>query len=98
MSLRDWEYFSFGTLVGVAAGIVAGFLLAPQEGTKTRKQIAGYVNVAKDSVSDLLFQARENLEIAVQKAEGLIGNDKARVKKIIEEIRDQIKDLEASEV
>lgn len=39
------------TIAGAVAGAVAGLLLAPRSGSETRRQIGGYVDTARETVS-----------------------------------------------
>ncbi len=48
-----------GILVGIAAGVIVGVLLAPQSGKKTRK---GIMNETDNFFSDLQGQLQDGLE------------------------------------
>jgi gas vesicle protein len=55
------NYFK-GFLVGAAIGAVAGLLLAPQSGEKTREDIKKLALNAKDKAQDKYLQARKKVE------------------------------------
>lgn len=49
-------------LVGAATGAVAGLLLAPAEGKKTRKKIAKSVDEMKTEVESFVDKSKEKIE------------------------------------
>jgi gas vesicle protein len=57
-----------GFLVGVAAGVVAGVLLAPEKGNDTRKML---IDKAKDLSSDAIDKLNPQLEKASELAKSL---------------------------
>ncbi|RKS02763.1 YtxH domain-containing protein [Flavobacterium sp. 102] len=64
-----------GVLGGVAVGALAGILLAPDKGTKTRKRILqkgnDYSNELKNKFEDLYNNAANKYDGAVDKAKEL---------------------------
>jgi gas vesicle protein len=71
-----------GTLAGLAVGAIAGILLAPEKGSKTRKQIMDktddYVDVLKSKFDELRDSLTKKFESTKNDAEGLVdeGKDK----------------------
>ena len=77
-----------GVLLGIAAGVIVGVLLAPQSGKKTRK---GLASDADNFFSDLQNQFQDGLEsvrnqcndyvgTAADKAKSVVANAKRRAK------------------
>ena len=79
-----------GVLAGVALGAVAGILLAPEKGDKTRKKI---VEKAKDTKADITDNLDVTLEELSKKydelklaSETLVKKGKEKLEKVQEEI------------
>jgi gas vesicle protein len=60
-----------GFLCGVAAGALAGILLAPNSGEETRKKISEKANELKDDLSSQLTQSFGRLQDQVSNSLGL---------------------------
>jgi gas vesicle protein len=60
-----------GFLCGVAAGALAGILLAPNSGEETRKKIADKASELKDDLSSQLTQSFGRLQDQVTNSLGL---------------------------
>ena len=75
-----------GVLAGFAAGAVAGILLAPDKGSKTRKRITGkgdaYLEEIKGSFNDFLESISQKFETAKDDSDDLIGKGKAKVQEV----------------
>lgn len=71
-----------GTLSGLAFGAIAGILLAPEKGSKTRKQIKdkgdGYVNEIKSKVEKYSNSLAKKLESTKNDAEKIVQKGKAK--------------------
>lgn len=48
-----------GASIGVLAGTIAGILLAPKSGEKTRNDIANYIHEMKDKIANELTEAND---------------------------------------
>jgi gas vesicle protein len=62
-----------GLLVGMVVGTVAGVLLAPQAGEKTRKQLMDLAGDAKDEINYLASEAKETVHDLADKTKRLTG-------------------------
>lgn len=62
---------ALGVLGGIAAGAIAGILLAPDKGSKTRKKI---VNKSKDFADDIKGKFEDLYENVTDKYENLLHN------------------------
>lgn len=62
---------ALGVLGGIAAGAIAGILLAPDKGSKTRKKI---VNKSKDFADDIKGKFEDLYENVTDKYENLLQN------------------------
>lgn len=67
-----------GILGGVAAGALAGILLAPDKGSKTRKKIA---SKGKGFTDDMKYKFEDLYENVTGKYENLLKDSKKMVKK-----------------
>ena len=73
-----------GVLVGASVGIIAGILIAPDSGKRTREKIAGKAKDAKNLVSDSL----DDLKSAYEKEiESLMKHGKSGVDSKKEAVR-----------
>lgn len=85
------NYFK-GFLVGAVIGAVAGLLLAPQSGEKTREDIKKFALNTKDKAQDKYLQARKKVEtklVEIKKAGKKI--DFEGYKKLVMQVVDEIK-------
>jgi len=85
------NYFK-GFLVGAVIGAVAGLLLAPQSGEKTREDIKKLALNAKDKAQDKYLQARKKVEtklLEIKEAGKKI--DFEGYKKLVMQVVDEIK-------
>lgn len=55
-----------GVLVGASVGIIAGILIAPDSGKRTREKIAGKAKDAKNLVSDSLDDLKSAYEKEIE--------------------------------
>ena len=67
-----------GVLGGIAAGAIAGILLAPDKGSKTRKKI---VSKGKDFADDMKSKLEDLYENATDKMENLLHDTKKEASK-----------------
>lgn len=73
-----------GILGGVAVGAMAGILLAPDKGSKTRKKIMkkgkDFADDMKEKFEDLYENVTDKYEDLLQDAKGLVSNNDVKVK------------------
>ena len=77
-----------GVLLGIAAGVIVGVLLAPQSGKKTRKSLASDAdnffsdlqNQLQDGLESVRNQYNDYAETAADKAKSVVANAKRRAK------------------
>lgn len=67
-----------GVLGGIAAGAIAGILLAPNKGSKTRKKI---FSKGKDFADDMKSKFEGLYENAADKYENLLSDNKKEIMK-----------------
>ena len=73
-----------GILAGVAVGAMAGILLAPDKGSKTRKKIMNkskdFADDMKEKFEDLYENVADKYEDLLQDAKALVSNNEVKVK------------------
>jgi gas vesicle protein len=73
-----------GVLGGVAVGAIAGILLAPDKGSKTRKKIMNkskdFADDMKEKFEDLYENVTDKYDTLLQNAKGLVSNHEVKVK------------------
>ncbi len=89
--------FGLGLLVGGTLGALLGILLAPQPGITTRKEIAQSAASLRDSAEELVAQAKQNIELAASKLEGILGLEERSVKKKLDEIKEDLEKYNLSQ-
>ena len=84
-----------GFLLGAAAGVVTGILVAPYKGSKTRKIIKKRVSDAAGSVTDEINEQIDNLEQKLnnlkKQAEEKVGFVKEAAKTVEDTVRSSAK-------
>ena len=65
-----------GFLSGAALGAVTSILLAPRTGQESREMLRGYARRAEDGLRDLVGEAGERLEGAVEEGRDFIESKK----------------------
>lgn len=79
-----------GVLAGVAIGAIAGVLLAPEKGEKTRKQLATKAKALKDDLTDEVEVAAnkvsEKYEDLKTASDELVAKSKVKLTKVKEEL------------
>jgi len=72
----------FGVLGGIAAGAIAGILLAPDKGSKTRKKILSngkdFADDMKGKLEDLYENATDKYDTLLQDAKGLVSKNEVK--------------------
>ncbi|MDR4479753.1 MAG: YtxH domain-containing protein [Nitrospira sp.] len=65
-----------GFLSGAALGAVAAILLAPRSGQESREMLRGYARRAEDGLRDMVGEAGERFEGAVEEGRDFIESKK----------------------
>ena len=65
-----------GFLSGAALGAVAAILLAPRSGQESREMLRGYARRAEDGLRDIVGEAGERFEGAVEEGRDFIESKK----------------------
>ena len=82
--------FSIGLLIGLAMGAIGGIVLAPQSGEKTREGLVMKAADIKDSSQELIEHARNNIEQASTKVEGVLGLQDKHIRKKLDAIKNEL--------
>ncbi|WP_447602441.1 YtxH domain-containing protein [Nitrospira sp. Nam80] len=69
-----------GFLSGAALGAVAALLLAPRAGHESREMLRGYAQRAEDALRDLVGEAGQTFEEAVEQGRGYIESKKSMLR------------------
>lgn len=95
---QRFSYFSFGigVAVGAAAGAVLGMLLAPQSGQATREHIANRAADLRLSAQELIENAKDNLELAAGKLEGVLGLQERNLRRRLGELKAELEQYDLS--
>jgi len=82
-----------GVLAGVAAGALMGILLAPQKGSKTRKQLlrkgGDYAGALQDKFDELADIINKKYESNKEGAEELVS----KIKRKFEEVKKEVNNV-----
>ena len=83
--------FLAGVLVGSAIGAIAGILLAPQEGEKTREMI-------KDFTGDVAEKTSKTVKEIQEKADNIVSDMQTKSDEIMGQINDLLNRKKEQEV
>jgi len=79
-----------GVLAGLAAGAIMGIVLAPDKGSKTRKQILSksedYADELKAKFNDFVSSFTDQYANTKQEAEELVSKGKAKYNEVKKEV------------
>ena len=84
------EYLVIGLIVGAVGGFVAGLLLAPTSGQKTRERLANEALRAADVARALAEQAESAAEMLGGRVEHYLGRDEEVAWRKVREIREGV--------
>ena len=79
-------------LTGVAVGVTAGVLFAPESGVKTRKRLEKY---ARRTAKDLWDQGQEAIETAADRGKEYFEEGKEKAKEAVEAAAETVKKYQA---
>jgi gas vesicle protein len=84
------EYIAIGLIVGAVGGFLAGLLLAPSSGQKTRERLANEALRAADVARALAEQAEAAAEVLGGRVEHYLGRDEEVAWRKVREIREGV--------
>jgi gas vesicle protein len=88
--MRRLEDITIGLIVGAVAGFLAGLLLAPSSGQKTRERLANEALRAADIARTLAEQAENVAETLGGRVEHYLGRDEEIAWRKVREIREGV--------
>lgn len=83
-------YFAIGLVVGAAGGFLAGLLLAPSSGQKTRERLANEALRAAEVARNLAERAEDAAEVLGGRVEHYLGRDEESAWRKVREIREGV--------
>lgn len=86
----SFQDFAVGVLTGLAAGAIIGILFAPESGESTRERLAQGADSVKGSAQDLLDNAKNSLELATSKLDGVFGAQEKSLRKRLGELKEEL--------
>jgi gas vesicle protein len=84
------EYLAIGLIVGAVGGFLAGLLLAPTSGQKTRRKLADEALRAADLARALAEQAESAAEMLGGRVDHYLGRDEEAAWRKVREIREGV--------
>jgi gas vesicle protein len=87
---RSLEYLAIGIIVGAVGGFLAGLLMAPTSGQKTRERLANEALRAADVARTLAEQAENAAELLGGRVEHYLGRDEEVAWRKVREIREGV--------
>ena len=87
---RNLEYLVIGIVVGAVGGFLAGLLMAPTSGQKTRERLANEALRAADVARNIAEQAENAAELLGGRVEHYLGRDEEVAWRKVREIREGV--------
>ena len=87
---RSLEYLAIGIIVGAVGGFLAGLLMAPTSGQKTRERLANEALRAADVARNIAEQAENAAELLGGRVEHYLGRDEEVAWRKVREIREGV--------
>ncbi|MDO8915054.1 MAG: YtxH domain-containing protein [Coriobacteriia bacterium] len=87
---RRFTYFVIGVFTGVAAGVVAGLLLAPSSGAQTRRRLALEAQRVADAARTVADRAEQTAHVLGERVEHYLGRDEEAAWRKVREIREGV--------
>lgn len=86
----SFQDFGIGVLTGLAAGAIAGILFAPDSGELTRERLVMRAGNMKLSAQELIDNAKNSLELAGNKLDGVFGAQERSLRKRLGELKEEL--------
>jgi len=90
MRAQRLEYFAIGLILGAVAGLVAGLLLAPDSGARTRRRIANEALRVADTAKIVAERAERTAEIVGERFDHYLGRDEEVAWRKVRELREGV--------
>ena len=90
MTVKRLEYFLIGLFVGGALGVIAGLLLAPDAGSRTRQKLAGEAGRVADAARVLAERAESAVETMGSRMDHYLGKDEEVAWRKVQEVREGV--------
>lgn len=90
MRTQRLEYFVIGLFLGTVAGVVAGLLLAPDSGARTRRRIANEALRVADAAKAVAERAERTAEIVGERFDHYLGRDEEVAWRKVRELREGV--------
>lgn len=90
MTSRRLEYFLIGLFVGGALGVLAGLLLAPDSGIRTRQRLAGEATRVAEAARVIAERAESAADAMGVKMDHYLGRDEEVAWRKVQEIREGV--------
>jgi gas vesicle protein len=90
--MRDhrFTYFAIGVFTGVAAGVVAGLLLAPSSGAQTRRRLALEAQRVADAARTVADRAEQTAHVLGERVDHYLGRDEEAAWRKVRELREGV--------
>jgi gas vesicle protein len=85
-----FTYFAIGVVMGALGGVLAGLLLAPSSGQKTRERLANEALRAAELARNLAEKAEDAAEVLGGRVEHYLGRDEEVAWRKVREIREGV--------
>ncbi len=92
MERRSFSFqdFGIGIVTGLAIGAIAGILLAPESGESARERLVARAGDIRLSAQELVDNARNSLDLAVNRLEGTFGTREKVLRKRLGELKEEL--------
>ena len=87
---RRVRFFIGGVILGAAAGLAIGVLMAPSSGAKTRRVLADKARSAADAARVFAERAEETAEFLGRRVDHYLGRDEEAAWRKVREIREGV--------